>query len=127
MSGSEDGAQEKLPTVEQLKKKLSVSKSGAHERQTTFEGNFKTSAVVTQAEYAHLSGLKDHYRHKQWWSYFLMALMVGMIGFQSFLLYKVGIGSWDFIEYEWLLPALLVQNLGQVVGLAVFVVRSLFK
>lgn len=56
-----------------------------------------------------------------------MGLMGVMILFQSYLLLKVGVGDWDFSKYEWLLPALLVQNLAQVVGLAVFVVKALFK
>lgn len=126
MSAS-DGEKPKLPTVEELKQSVISSKTGARDRQLTFEGEFKSEAAARQAEYAHLAGLLDHYKHKQWWSYFLMLLMVVMIGFQSFLLYKVGVKEWDFKDYEWLLPALLVQNLGQVVGLAVFVVRSLFK
>ena len=56
-----------------------------------------------------------------------MGLMGVMILFQSYLMFKVGVGDWDFSKYEWLLPALLVQNLAQVVGLAVFVVKALFK
>jgi hypothetical protein len=53
--------------------------------------------------------------------------MAFMVGYQSFLLYKVGTGAWDFSKYQWLLPSLLVQNLAQIVGLAVFVVKALFK
>ncbi len=53
--------------------------------------------------------------------------MAFMVVFQSFLLWMVGGGFWDFSEYEWLLPALLAQNLAQIVGLAVFVVKALFK
>jgi hypothetical protein len=52
--------------------------------------------------------------------------MFSMISFQSFLLYEVGVGAWSFEKYTWLLPALLVQNLAQIVGLAVFVVKALF-
>jgi uncharacterized membrane protein YcfT len=47
--------------------------------------------------------------------------------FQSGVVLAVGLQALNFVEYKWLLPALLVQNLAQVVGLAVFVVRSLFK
>ena len=72
-------------------------------------------------DYAHLKGTQDHYWHKGNWSWFLMAAVGGMLIFQSILLWQVGKGYLDFKDYEWLLPALLVQNLGQVVGLAVFV------
>ncbi len=56
-----------------------------------------------------------------------MGAIAGMIVFQAVLLWKVGKGQLDFAKYEWLLPALLVQNLGQVVGLAVYAVRYLFS
>jgi hypothetical protein len=83
---------------------------------------------VDQARaWENLRGLARHYRHKSVWSYFLMAMMLGMIGFQSVLLGMVGAGEWDFAAYEWLLPALLVQNLAQIAGLCVIVVQALFK
>ncbi len=78
-------------------------------------------------EWENLRGLARHYRHKSQWSYFLMAMMLAMIGFQSVLLGMVGAGEWDFAAYEWLLPALLVQNLAQIAGLCVIVVQALFK
>jgi hypothetical protein len=56
-----------------------------------------------------------------------MGLMFIMIFFQCYLLWKVGTGIWNFEKYTWLLPALLAQNLAQIVGLAVFVVKALFK
>src|SRR3954469_950723 len=46
--------------------------------------------VDRQRSYAHLVGLQRHYRHKSQWSYFLMAMMFGMLAFQSFLLWRVG-------------------------------------
>ncbi len=92
-----------------------------------FVDKFIHKSVGAEIQYAHLRGLQDHYRHKSKWSWFLMGLMFGMVAFQSFLLYKVGAGAWDFTQYEWLLPLLLVQNLAQVVGLATFVVKALFK
>jgi len=96
-------------------------------QQRKFEARFTDHAVGAQAEYAHLSGLKDHYFHKKWWSWFLMGLMTLMILFQSGLLIAVGLGGLDFKDYAWLLPALLVQNLGQIIALAYVVVKSLFR
>lgn len=120
-------AKAKLPSVADLKGNIVTTPSASKASQEAFESTFKASSASGQAEYAHLSGLYDHYKHKRYWSFFLMLLMLAMVGFQSCLLVKVGLGVWDFKDYEWLLPALLVQNLGQVVGLAVFVVKSLFK
>lgn len=118
---------EPLPSIEELKKDVQSAASDPRRLQRHFQQRFNIVAVHGQKEYAHLKGLQDHYRHKSRWSGFLMVLMGFMVLFQSFLLYMVGTGNWDFTAYEWLLPALLVQNLAQVVGLAVFVVKALFK
>lgn len=75
----------------------------------------------------HLEGARDHYLHKGKWSKFLMRAIGGMILFQSGLLLLVGLGWLDFTPYDWLLPVLLVQNFGQIVGLALYAVRYLFS
>lgn len=89
--------------------------------------HFSAMSTDAQVEYAHLKGIKDHYKHKGRWSNFLILAIAAMLVFQSVLLVKVGIGEWDFSNYKWLLPALLVQNLTQVVGLSVWAVRYLFS
>ena len=92
-----------------------------------FSEGFEESSVKLETEYAHLQGIRDHYRHKGRWSSFLMALLGAMIAFQWILLWQVGLQAWDFTQYEWLLPILLVQNLGQIIGLAFIVVKSHFR
>ena len=89
--------------------------------------SFQRRSIAAQVEYAHLQGIRDHYKHKGNWSTFLMFAVGGMLVFQSILLLAVGTGKLDFSEYDWLLPALLAQNLGQVVGLAIYAVRFLFS
>jgi hypothetical protein len=88
---------------------------------------YQLRSVKTELDYAHLEGIRDHYKHKGKWSTFLILAVAGMLLFQSFLLLEVGLGRLDFKDYEWLLPALLVQNLGQVIGLAVYAVKYLFS
>lgn len=78
-------------------------------------------------ERAHAKGIEDHYNHKNKWSWFLISLIGFMLLFQSVLIILVGLHILDFSGYEWLLPALLVQNLGQIMTLAYVIVRSLFK
>ncbi len=118
-----------LPTNDDLKAILKNSLDIGHGDiiEKNFKKEFYEQSAVAQKEYEHVKGLRDHYSHKKWWSYFLMFLMFGMVAFQSVLLGMVGSGLWDFSKYKWLLPLLLAQNLAQVVGLAVFVVKSLFK
>lgn len=116
-----------LPRPEEILKDLVVDDTKEFENQEHIEAWFRETSVKSEVDWTHLKGLQSHYWHKKLWSFFLMALMASMVAFQSFLLVKVGLGEWDFSKYQWLLPALMVQNLAQVVGLAVFVVKSLFK
>lgn len=115
------------PLAANVRSQITVSPDQGNKAQSEFEQKFKDGSITQQAEYAHLSGLWGHYRHKGLWSWFLMLLLASMIGFQCFLLYKVGVGDWDFTQYDWLLPVLLIQNLGQIISLAFVVVKSLFK
>lgn len=116
-----------LPSVADLLKSVKTTSKKQRQLEESFKKVTEAQSVESERKYTHLRGLRDHYRHKGWWSFFLMALMSVLVLFQCFLLWKVGAGSWDFKSYDWLLPALLVQNLAQIVGLATFVVRSLFK
>lgn len=115
-----------LPTIAALKAALQAGLPDSDKQERRWLRAFNERSVESQEKYARLKGLEAHYRHRGHWSYFLMALMAGMVGFQSYLLVQVGQGNWDFTDYSWLLPALLAQNLAQIVGLAVFVVRALF-
>lgn len=115
-----------LPTVAELTRQVAAP-DRVKELQKEYMRKFGRLSVDAQERYAHLKGIQDHYRHKSHWSTFLMFVMAGMIIFQSVLLGMVGAGVWDFTKYQWLLPVLLAQNLAQVIGLAVFVVKALFK
>jgi hypothetical protein len=85
------------------------------------------NSVLAETAYIHLTGLEDHYSLKKIWAYGIMLIMAGMLIFQSTLLGLVGDGVWSFKDYRWLLPALLVQNLAQIAGLAYIVVKALFN
>lgn len=120
-----------LPTVDELIAETKVvSTTEAQQRQQDeddFEEDYELRSIKAARAWAHLKGLEDHYNHKGVWSWFLGLLLAGMIVFQWILLAMVGLGKWDFTKYQWLLPILLVQNLGQIIGLALIVVKSLFK
>ncbi|MCA3508824.1 MAG: hypothetical protein IOD01_16375 [Rhodobacter sp.] len=120
-----------LPTAEEVLAGLDVETnediSVPTKYEQVFTENFGAASIRLEIEYAHLQGIIDHYRHKGKWSFFLIGLLGSMIGFQWALLWCVGAGVWDFTQYEWLLPILLVQNLGQIIGLAFIVVKSLFR
>jgi hypothetical protein len=121
---SDDRSAGALPSTQDVLASLSADPPP----QATLPQELISSDIDKQRSYAHLVGLQRHYRHKSQWSYFLMAMMLIMIGFQSFLLWMVGSEQWTFINHgEWLLPGLLVQNLAQIAGLCVIVVQALFK
>ena len=119
-----------LPKSEEVLKGLVVSDSvgsAISQSENEYKIRFQRISVDAQVQYAHLKGIQDHYKHKGRWSNFLIGAIAAMLIFQSYLLVKVGLGKWDFTSYEWLLPALLVQNLAQVVGLSVWAVKYLFS
>ncbi len=119
-------ADERLPSLKEMLEATRVEGDTGNRPQSEYEDRFRGSSIELQRAYTHLVGLQSHYYHKRKWSWFLMVAMSFMILFQSFLLIMVGAGIWSFAAYQWLLPALLVQNLGQIIGLAVIVVKSLF-
>jgi hypothetical protein len=111
-------ADESLPTLEEMKRTVSGETPETVLDEEIFERTFEKDAGKLEFDFVHLKGLEDHYKHKSYWSKFLMTLIGAMFFFQMILLYKVGIGEWSFEKYQWLIPALLVQNLAQIVGLA---------
>jgi len=131
MSDDTSDQYQDIPTLDELINTVSASDLHDHTADDSYEINyedyFKHQSPEIEAGYIHLKGLQDHYLHKNYWSIFLMVILGSMMGFQIILLTFVGLGKFDFSHYEWLLPALLVQNLAQVLGLAVIAVTSLFK
>lgn len=118
----------KLPTLSEAKSSVQPQAPDEEKAlQERFEEQFSQRSSTSEIKFLHQRGLRDHYSHKRYWSWFLMFLMLAMIAFQTLVIILVGSSIWDFTKYPWLLPALLVQNLAQIVGLAVFVVKSLFS
>jgi len=121
---------DRLPSYEDMKRYLEevpLPDYPPERYEENYQAAFDKTAVGLEEDFAHLNGVISHYRHKGAWSYFLMAVMAGLVIFQSVLLGMVGARLWDFTDYDWLLPLLLVQNFAQIIGLAVFVVKALFK
>lgn len=115
-----------LPSASDLLHLLRRVEEYRSQEHDPYEERWENSIRAEEA-YQHLIGLQEHYRQKTNWSYFLLSIIAFMILFQSGVIVAVGLELLSLDKYEWLLPALLVQNLAQVIGLAVFVVRSLYK
>ncbi len=98
--------------------------SGSGERYIT---SFDSQELESQTKYEHYKGVQQYYKHKGQWSRFLLWAIGCLIGYQMVLLVLVGFRVLNFKDYDWLLPALLVQNLAQIVGLASYAVKHLFS
>ena len=114
-------------SVESALEDLNSSPPEDREFEYAFEEEFSYRSVEAETLWTKLQGLKDHFKHKKIWSWALLVAMIWMVLFQSGLLVAIGLGKLDFASYDWLLPTVMIQYLAQIVGLAVFVVRSLFK
>jgi hypothetical protein len=131
MSDDADGdggtVDKSLPTLDQVRGDIGKVPENPRRIERMWNRRFGAVAVKAEARYEHLRGLRDHYTHKRIWSYVLMGMMALLLAFQCLLLGLVGGGVWDFTSYDWLLPALMVQNLAAIIGLAYVVVKSLFR
>lgn len=118
LSGTSPTVADLLGAVTEVPGSADILRGGATSQRDTIDAEF---------DYTHLIGLQDHYGLKKIWAIAVMGFMLLMIGFQCVLLSLVGAHIWSFTDYKWLLPALLVQNLAQITGLAFIVVKALFN
>lgn len=125
------------PTIQELLKEVATTSTAgsdtggpdidtAEARQVVAQKADDNAALDRQLRYSKLKAFNDHHYNKGLWSKFIMWVMGGMIFFQSLLLMKVGTRQWDFSDYDYLLPILLVQNLAQIITLATIIVKALF-
>ena len=114
-------------TLDEAKRDVGTDAPRSFRLEEDYITRHRRESIKAEGEYQRLQGLKDHFEHKKKWSWMLLGALVLMILFQMVLLVLVGSNVLDFTEYDWLLPAVLIQYLTQIVGLAVFVVRSLFS
>lgn len=127
---SSEGQEEKITPDDLLRSIAAAANSGEADTvdsEEAYRRRFTQDAIQQEYAYAHLAGIQDHYKHKGRWSWFLMGIIGLMMIFQLVLITLVGVKLFDFTEYEWLVQLLLVQNLAQVVGLAIYAVKYLFS
>ena len=122
-AGDIEGESDRSILLGELSESLSPDPAGGQRYRATLI----SQSVESWTKYEHYKGIQQHYQHKGRWSRFLLRAIGFLIGYQMILLVLVGYGALDFKEYDWLLPALLVQNLAQIVGLAVYAVKHLFS
>lgn len=114
-------------TLEELIKEVSATAAldfDAHS-QSVIERANATDAIDHAHKFNQMNAFRNHHVNKARWSVFVMYLMGGMITFQCVLLSTVGAGFWNFIQYPWLLQALMVTNFAEIAALAMVIIKAL--
>lgn len=84
------------------------------------------AAHIAERELAHLNGLKNFYFLRIKWSWSIFGFITFLIFFQSILTVLVGCGVLNFEKYPWFVSIFVTENCGQIIGLAIIVVKFLF-
>lgn len=75
----------------------------------------------------HLKGLKDFYKHRNIWSWFLLATIGALIIFQISITFGIGFHWLDFVNYKTIIGLIVSENFAQIVGMGIVVVKFLFN
>ena len=79
-----------------------------------------------EGERVELDGRRAFFKLRRHWSVALMGWISVFIGFHIALTMGVELGWLDFLEYQWLIPLITVENFLQIVGMGYVVVRFLY-
>lgn len=85
-----------------------------------------SQVLVAARERVELDGKRAFFRLRKHWSAALMVWISSFIAFHVSITIAVGLGSLDFLEYQWLIPLITVENFLQIVGMGYVVVRFLY-
>jgi hypothetical protein len=86
----------------------------------------KENAVIERARIENW-GTKEKYDLRNYWSWVLTVLLVGLVIFQGILVKRIGTGAWKFVGYETFLDAQAGVYFMQIVGMCYVVLKYLFN
>lgn len=81
---------------------------------------------IADRERVELDGRPAFFELRRHWSAALMIWISSFIAFHVGITIAVGLGCLDFLEYQWLIPLITVENFLQIVGMGYVVVRFLY-
>jgi hypothetical protein len=87
----------------------------------------KAGVHEADRERIELDGRREYFRLRNKWSWCIIAWITCLILFNIALAVAIGLGWFDFTEYEWFITAITVETFLQVVGLGYIAVRYLFS
>jgi hypothetical protein len=85
-----------------------------------------SQVLVAARERVELDGRSAFFKLRKHWSAALMIWISSFIIFHIAITVAVGLGALDFIEYQWPIPLITVENFLQIVGMGYVVVRFLY-
>jgi hypothetical protein len=94
--------------------------------QELVDPDLKPDACAADRERVELDGRKAFFELRQQWSRAVMAWISCFLLFHIALTVAVGLGRLDFLQYQWLIPLITVENFLQIVGMGYVVVRFLY-
>ncbi len=83
--------------------------------------------AVSDAERVELDGRKEFFRLRKLWSHWIVGWITALIVFNILLTFAVGLGFFDFAEYQWFVIAVTVETFLQIVGMGYIAVHFLFS
>jgi hypothetical protein len=88
--------------------------------------DLRSDVCAADRERVELDGRKAFFKLRQQWSRAVMAWISCFLLFHIALTVAVGLRWLDFIQYQWLIPLITVENFLQIVGMGYVVVRFLY-
>lgn len=85
-----------------------------------------SQVLIAARERVELDGRTAFFKLRRNWSAALMIWISTFIVFHVAVTVAVGLGALDFLEYQWLIPLITVENFLQIVGMGYVVVRFLY-
>ena len=104
--------------------KTAIKASLASQDRTDLE--LGSQVLVAARERVELDGKRAFFKLRKHWSAALMIWISSFIVFHISITIAVGLGTLDFLEYQWLIPLITVENFLQIVGMGYVVVRFLY-
>ncbi|GFE78028.1 hypothetical protein GCM10011487_00280 [Steroidobacter agaridevorans] len=94
--------------------------------QDEVDPDLKSDVCAADRERVELDGRKAFFRLRQQWSCAVIAWISCFLIFHIALTVAIGLGGLDFLQYQWLIPLITVENFLQIVGMGYVVVRFLY-
>lgn len=94
--------------------------------QEEVDPDLKSVVCAADRERVELDGRRAFFKLRWQWSCAVMVWISCFLLFHITLTVAVGLGWLDFLQYQWLIPLITVENFLQIVGMGYVVVRFLY-